>query len=435
MDMRRSSISDAGSTRNGPAPRPDLASVSTSSRLAPAPGTRIRLPKGITSLFVRVAIIAICLAGSIGGNNQRFLLGQVSDHEHRRMQSNRIRGLGGSDVGDVTGNCSDNSTGTGIYMGQVSGVEGTGAFDDVEVLLACGNGVLERTVPGPDGGFVFMGLPDGDYVVTVRKTGYRGPPARPFRLEGGLITSPLPGEIDREFVLALLDPNTFVFHWEEDQSTAGYDYSAHVNQPLVVEFLGESVEVSDSSSAVRLNRNYSILLADSEIGAWTQEHAYRLLETMKTIPQDDRPSFEAESRRPSQWLITSEHVENDIRITGGTGSERTVLISEEAFVNASPRIARIEGKRGKYYSQRLHHALVRFVTDNGRDEEAYEKILQERFAVTTRVTDHTTYRELTASTTGEDASRFQKFHSEEIVQLINTLEEMPAGMRQIPELK
>ena len=393
----------------------------------------MNLTKRIAGSFVRVAIVAIFVAGAIGGRNERFLLGQVSELDQRQMQRNRIRGHAASDVGAL--NCSDSSTGTGIYMGHVSGVEGTDAFDDVEVLLTCGNGVLETAGPGPDGGFVFMGLPDGDYVVKVRKRGYRGPPARRFRLEGGLITSPPPGEIDREFVLAPLDPDTFVFHWEEDQSTAGYEYSAHVNQPLVVEFLGEPVEVSDSSSAIRLNRNYSILLVDSESGTWTQEHAYRLLETMKAIPQDDRPSFEAESRRPSQWLITSEHVENDIRITGGSGSDRTVLISEEAFVNASPRIARIEGRRGKYYSQRLHHALVRFVTDNGRDEGAYEKIIQERFGVTTRITDHTTYRELTASTTEEDASRFQKFHSEEIVQLINALEEMPAGMHRIPELK
>ena len=250
-----------------------------------------------------------------------------------------------------------------------------------------------------------------------------------------MITSPPPGAIDREFVLAPLDPDTFVYHWEEDQSTAGYDYSAHVNQPLVVEFLDEPVEVSDRSSAIRLSHDYGILLVDSESGTWTQEHAYRLLETMKTIPQHEWRSFDAESRTLSQWLITSEHVQNDIRITGGLGSDRRVLISEEAFVNASPKIALIEGKRGKYYSQRLHHALVRFVTDNGRDEDAYEKILQERFGVTTFITDHTTYRELTASTTGEDASRFQKFHSEEIVQLINTLEEMPAGMRKIPELK
>lgn len=399
------------------------------------PVRSVNLSKRMASHFIRVALIAISLAGSFGVNNERILLAQAPDLEHRQRQYNRIRGHAGSDVGDVPLRCSDSSTGAGIYMGHVSGVEGAGAFDDVEVLLSCGSRALERTVPGADGGFVFMGLPDGDYVVTVRKTGFRGPPARPFRLEGGVITSPPPGEIDREYVLAPLDRHTFVFHWEEDQSTAGYDYSAHVNQPLEVEFLGEPIEVSDSSSAIRLNRSYSILLVDSESGAWTQEHAYRLLETMKTIPQDDRLSFEAESRRPSRWLITSEHVANDIRITGGTGTDRTVLISEQAFVNASPRIALIEGKRGRYYSQRLHHALVRFVTDNGRDEDAYEKILQERFGVTTRITDHTTYRELTAHTTGEGASRFQKFHSEEIVQIINIFEEMPAGMHKIPELR
>ena len=371
----------------------------------------------------------------MGGGSERFLLAQFSDFENRQRQFDGIFGQPGSETDQSPLRCSDGGPGTGNYMGHVSGVEGAGAFEDVEVLLTCGSGVFERTVPGSDGGFVFTGLPDGDYVVTVRKTGYRGPPARRFRFEEGVITSPPPGAINREYVLAPLDADTFVYHWEEDQSTSGYDYAAHVNQPLEVEFLGEPVEVSDSSSAIRLNRDYSILLVDSESGNWTQEHAYRLLETMRTIPQDDWLSTEDKPRGGSKWLLTSEHVENDIRITGGgPESERTVLIAEAAFVNASPRIALIEGKRGKYYSRRLHHALVRFVTDNGRHVESYEKILQERFGVTTRITDHTTYRELTADTTGEDASRFQKFHSEEIVQIINTFEEMPKGMHKIPEL-
>ena len=427
------------STKNLRGQTPGFASDSMCSRPKPKPAHGITLTNRISSSFVRVAIVGIFVAGALGGGNERSLFGHVSDLEHRQRQNERIRGVGGSDVGDGgegTTKCSDRGSGTGIYMGHVSGVEGTGALDDVEVILTCGNGLLETAVPGPDGGFAYTGLPDGDYVVKVRKQGYRGPPARPFRLEGGVITSPPPAEIDREYVLAPLDPHTFVYHWEEDQSTAGYDYAAHVNQPLVVEFLDESVEVSDSSSAIRLNRDYDILLVDSESGSWTQEHAYRLLETMKAIPQDDWLYPENKARGASKWLLTSEHVENDIRITGGgPESDRTVVISEEAFVNASPRVALIEGKRGKYYSQRLHHALVRFVTDNGRHEGSYEKILQERFGVTTRVAEDTSYRELTASTTGEDASNFQKFHSEEIVQLINTLEEMPRGMHKIPELR
>ena len=401
-----------------------------SSRPAQTPGRRINLTKRIVGSFVRVAIVAIIVAGSIGGRNDRFLLGQVSELDQRQMQRNRIRGLGGSDVGDGVLNCSDSTTGTGIYMGHVSGVEGTDAFDDVEVLLTCGNVVLETAVPGPDGGFVFMGLPDGDYVVKVRKPGYRGPPSRPFRLEGAVITSPPPGEIDQEFVLAPLDPNVFRYHWEEDQSAAGYDYAAHVNRPHVVEFLSEPIDVLDDASAMRLEREYRIILVNSDTRTWTQEHAYRLLETMKSIPQH----YWIEGK--SRWTLTSEHVPNDIWITGGgVQDDREVLIADEAFTYASPRTAAIDGKRGQYFSRRLHHAAVRFITDNGRHESSSDKILRERYGVTTFVTDHTTYRELTAHTTGEDASRFQSFHAEEIVQIINMFEEMPAGMRSTPGLQ
>ena len=361
--MERPIIVGGSSRKNGHAPITGFPSHWLRFRPAQGPGRKMHPTKRVASSFVCVWIVAIFVAGSFGGNGERFLLGQATDLENRQRQNERIRGLAASDVGDAPLRCSDSTTGTGIYMGHVSGIEGEGAFDDVEVLLTCGSRALERTVPGPDGGFVFEGLPDGDYVVTVRKTGYRGPPARRFRLEGGVITSPPPGAINREYVLAPLDPDTFVYHWEEDQSTAGYDYSAHVNQPLEVEFLDESVEVSDSSSAVRLNRDYKILLVDSAGGTWTKEHAYRLLETIRTIPQDARLYPERKNRGASKWLLTSNHVLNDIRITGGNVvSERTVLISEEAFVNASPRIALIEGKRGRYYSQRLHHALVRFVT-------------------------------------------------------------------------
>ena len=266
----------------------------------------------------------------------------------------------------------------------------------------------------------------------VRKAGYTSSPAQAFSLD---ITRHelMQAEVNR-FVLEAIDSNTFVYHWEEDQSTSGYDYAAHVNEPLVVEFLDEQVEVVDESSANQLHHDYNILLVDSDSDSWTQEHAYRLLETMKSIPQQRRDPYEEQSLPASKWLLTSDHVEDDIQITYHEDEyDRTVLISEDAFVNASPRIARIEGKRGIYYSQRLHHALVRFVTDNGRDEAAYEGIFQSRYGVTTLIPDYT---QLTRYTTGgEPASRFQEFHPEEIVQLINMFEEMPKGMHKLPELQ
>ena len=321
----------------------------------------------------------------------------------------------------------------GTYLGQVSGVPESDDFDDVSVLLS-GIAVLETTTPDGDGRFGFYGLADGDYVVQVRKPGYKSSPARPFRVEmGGQVSST---SAENEFVLEQLDSNTFVFHWEEDQSTAGYDYSSHVNEPIEVEFVDEETPAPDGSSANRLLHDYNISLVNEGSETWTHEHAYRLLQTMETIPQRKRDPYREQSLPASRWHIASEHVENDIRIEGGdSDGPTTVRIAADAFVHATPRIARIEGRRGAYYSQRLHHALVRFVTDNGRDEEAYEKIFQERFGVTTRITEHTTYEDLTANTTNEPASRFQAFHAEEIVQIINTFEEMPAGMRAIAGLK
>ena len=321
----------------------------------------------------------------------------------------------------------------GSYLGQVSGVPESDNFDDVTVLLS-GATVLKTTTPDSLGRFGFYGLADGDYLVQVRKPGYKSLPARPFRVEmGGQVSST---SAENEFVLEQLDPNTFVFHWEEDQSTAGYDYSSHVNEPVEVEFLDEETPAPDSSSANRLLHDYNISLVDDGGETWTHEHAYRLLQTMETIPQRKRDPYRVQSLPATRWIIASEHVENDIRIDGGdSDGPTTVWIAADAFVHARPRIARIEGRRGAYYSQRLHHALVRFVTDNGRDVDAYEKILGERYGVTTRITEHTTYEALTANTTNEPASRFQAFHAEEIVQIINNFEEMPAGMRATTGLK
>ena len=230
----------------------------------------------------------------------------------------------------------------------------------------------------------------------------------------------------------LNDSASFVYHWEADETVTGYEYSAHVNTPVEVQLLDDVIRLPDGSSPVKLLQDYNIRLVDSPGAEWTQEHAYRLLQTLKSIPQPQRDPYREQSLPASEWLLTSEHVAHDIRVDRVDGRRR-VTVSARAFVNAAPRLALVEGKRGRYYSQRLHHALIRFVTADGTDESAYERILQERYGVTTHVPD---YRALTASTTGgEPRARFQKFHPEEIIRLINMLEEMPSGMHRLPELR
>ena len=99
--------------------------------------------------------------------------------------------------------------------------------------------------------------------------------------------------------------------------------------------------------------------------------------------------------------------------------------------NATPLLAEIEGVRGTYFSKRLHHTVVRFVTDDAADRYALEQILQERYAVSINVPD---YSELTRHTTGEHAGRFSEFKNEELMALVSILEEFPSGMIKTPGL-
>ena len=325
------------------------------------------------------------------------------------------------------------ATGTGIYFGQVTGVSGAGAFEDVDVVLS-GSDLLTRASPDAQGRFAFYELPRGHYVVQVRKRGYRSSPARSFSVGAGGQVSATSAEND--FQLEQLDPNTFVFHWEEDESTAGFDYASRVNRPVAIEFLEDETEAADGSSASRLLRDYNVLLVNGEDGSWTHEHAYRLLRTMQAIPQRIRDPYRVQSLSPSRWFLAPEQLLNDIEMSLDVATGfATVRISVAAFVHSNPKVARIEGKRGTYYSQRLHHAAVRFVTDNGRDIDACERILRDRFGVTTKVIDHISYEVLTERTTQEPGSRFQNFHPEELVQIINMFEEIPSGMRTVPGLQ
>ena len=315
--------------------------------------------------------------------------------------------------------CAD-TEGEHSFEGQVIGYRG--AYQDVEVLLTA-KGLLRVTNPNASGWFGFHDLAAGKYVVKVNAEGHRATPARPITLPH---TNP-----PEPFDLTPIPSNSFVFHWEEDQSTAGTEYSAAVNRPLEVEFKGETVTVADNSSANKLAHDYNILLVDSDGASWSQEHAWRLLATMRSIPQDLRDPFREQSVVPSQWLLTPRFLQGDIQINIDRGSPG-VLISEAAFVNANPRVATVDGKRGIWFSKRLHHAVVRYVTDSGRDRVAYERIFRERYGVTTEVTD---YAGLTWPTGNEGAGRFQRFHAEEIVTLLNMLEEFPSGMHKTQGLK
>lgn len=233
-------------------------------------------------------------------------------------------------------------------------------------------------------------------------------------LVGGLCNSDLQGA-------------PFTYHWEIDETPEGSE-SATIVEPVEVTLLDEPIQVVSHSASLALIRKYSVYLGPE----WSPRHAYRLLQTFESIPQETNNPYEESPRvESSVWQLGSHHIQDDLSMEYRDG-QQIVTIAEEAFVHATPLLAEIEGVRGRYFSKRLHHAVVRFVTDNGADRYGLERILQERYTVSINVPD---YSELTRHTTGEHAGRFSEFKNEELMALASMLEEFPQGMIKTPGLK
>ena len=207
----------------------------------------------------------------------------------------------------------------------------------------------------------------------------------------------------------------FTYHWEIDETPEGSE-SVTIVEPVEVTLLGEPIQVVSHSASLALMRKYSVHLGPE----WSPGHAYRLLQTFESIP------LRISSEEKSLWKLSNRHLLNDIEITS-RANLRIVTIAAEAFVYATPLLAEIEGVRGRYFSKRLHHAVVRFFTDNGADRYALEQILQERYAVSVNIPDYT-------ELTDEHAGRFSEFKNEELLALVSMLEEFPSGMLKTPGL-
>ena len=219
----------------------------------------------------------------------------------------------------------------------------------------------------------------------------------------------------------------FTYTWKTDTTYEGVE-SATLVQPVQVMFLHQPIQVVPHSASLRLIQQYSVLL-DTE---WSDGQAYRLLQTFESIPQLSNDPYKETLEVPSSlWQLTDQHIQNDIEIRIQDG-QKIITLSREAFTYADPLLAEIEGVRGRFFSKRLHHAVVRYVTDGGRDRDALKQILEKRYGISIDVPDYT---ELTRNTTGEHAGRFGEFKNEELITLVSMFEEFPQGMLSTPGLQ
>ena len=75
--------------------------------------------------------------------------------------------------------------------------------------------------------------------------------------------------------------NAYTYHWEMNETPEGSE-SATVVEPVEVTLLDEQIQVPSHSASLALLRKYSVHLGLE----WDPGHAYRLLQTFESIPQE-----------------------------------------------------------------------------------------------------------------------------------------------------
>ncbi len=226
--------------------------------------------------------------------------------------------------------------------------------------------------------------------------------------------------------LAIAEWETTTYHWSIDEVPSGQE-TVFVPQPIEVEIEDTGIKtfISDSAS-MRLADQYRVYLSPE----WDTDKAYLLLQTLEDMTEGYGRTW---GSNPSYWILSDAHVAQDIDLGPDVGdsSLRTITIASEAFTNAHPFVAKIDGIRGRYFSKRLWRAVLRFATyipGMGIQHQAIDNMLQYKYGVTVHVSDY-------EALTDEPDHKFDKFNYEEIMGIMIMFEEYPSGMHVTPGLK
>lgn len=311
---------------------------------------------------------------------------------------------------------------TAVAQGTIPfSLQGIQSGDKVSVTISSSSYLVTQELT-QDGDYAFADVPVGMHYIKVEANGYNLPDSKAVVVNADGSIEPKVGI--QLSITKMSGDGAWTHSWHEDGSISGYTTTAHVNQPAKIVYLGKTIVPSDVPSESILREKYGVMLSDNGIH-WTQEYAYRLLETLKTFPD------EILGNDTTVIQLTKDHLEDDI-VTENVEGGRFVTVSADAFVYANPFLVTLDGVRGRFFSKRLHHALVALVTENGYNRDRANRILMERFGCSIYPPD---ISQLTAPTTAEPAENFQEFVPRELVEIINMFEEMPEGFHKIKNLK
>lgn len=264
-------------------------------------------------------------------------------------------------------------------------------------------------------------LNDGKWSIKLDAVGYSYPSNQIIEI---------PNDVSAEFNLTPLNNDNFFYSWYDDDSASGHSTQVYVGEPTSIVIKDKTVKVPSDYSSVKLRKEFGIILSDN-IEPWSVEDSYRLYSTMLMLPYnpDYNVNFETGDGIRGIFYLTNDEQFKDLTIST-ENVLKNATISQSAFTYASPLVVTVDGIKGKFYSKRLYHALVNYLTDFGSDEGAVDHIAMESFGIKFMKSNQETEELM-----GEDKSNFQEFFAEEKVEILAMFEELPEGFHKQEELK
>ena len=267
--------------------------------------------------------------------------------------------------------------------------------------------------------FNFPGLANGKWALSIDAKGYLFPVAKVLELNNNTL--------ENVITLTKSPDSNFTYQWQDDSSYVGHAQQSYVNDSIEITVLGVAEKIPDNFNGINLLYEYGFLLSDA-ITPWTNEDAFRLLNTIKRL------NFRKFGERDSVvvnavWRITDEYIDKDISFAK-KGSVDEITISRKAFTYATPLVVTLDGLKGKFFSKRLYNAAVYYYTDKGTLGYKIDEIAKTRYGF-----DFLVPSEFLRNLMGETETNFQQFTPDEKLIILSMFEEFPDGMQRQDQLK
>ncbi|PQJ74758.1 T9SS type A sorting domain-containing protein [Polaribacter gangjinensis] len=266
-------------------------------------------------------------------------------------------------------------------------------------------------------------LSTGDWAIKIDATGYTYPSQK-------VVT--IPNDVSATFALTEMMGGNYTYNWVDDDSAAGHATQSYIAEPTEIIVLNDTISVPTDFSSIKLRTEYGVILSDDK-EKWTNEDAYRLYKMFSNLPyhkfgEGSTLDYITGTNIRGVFYLSKDEIYEDISIEKKEGIPHAT-VSQSAFTYAEPQIVKIDGIRGKFFSKRLYHAVVNFITDFANNEEVLNWLARERFGIQfLKPSDFSgAFQEENGTFMGDDKSNFQEFYKTEKLEILAMFEELPEG--------